>query len=66
MIGKNYTVSHSRKGKFNIHVIHEDSTYVGGRIIKGSADAFLVENKREAGDTIAIRKSLCSFTEINS
>jgi hypothetical protein len=62
-IGKVYDVDHQRKGKFVIVVTKTDPQWVTGRIVAGLTDAMLVENRRNVGAVVTMRRSLCTLTE---
>lgn len=58
--GDVYTVNHSRKGLFTLRVESEDSTWLTGVIVEGSAGAVMKYNEKYPGDTIQIRKEFIS------
>ena len=63
--GKTYKVAHSRKGKFSMRVDSIDGEWVTGEIVKGKAGAMLHYNERDTGESITIRRCLCTFSEAN-
>lgn len=65
IVGKEYEVTHSRKGKFVIQINAIDATWVHGVITDGVAGAMLEYNVRFEGEEITVRKSLCKFKENN-
>lgn len=62
--GNIYLVKHKRKGVFKMFVEGQDEMWVHGLITDGATDAILHYNCREQFDDIKIRKSLCSFYEV--
>ena len=62
-IGKNYKVSHSRKGVFEMKVNDVSGEWVTGIITSGYADAICDHNEVWEGEEITIRISLASFIE---
>jgi len=64
--GKTYTVSHSRKGRFDILVADTNDEWTSGKIVKGTADALCHGNIKETGESITVRNSFCHFKEIIS
>lgn len=66
MIGKEYLVTHNRKGKFHAIVKGFNSDWVTIEITKGKAGAALEYNESHAGEEIAVRKGFCRFTEIQT
>lgn len=61
--GNIYLVTHSRKGVFKMFVESQCEVWARGFITDGKADAATDYNRKEQFDSIAVRKSLCSFTE---
>jgi hypothetical protein len=60
-----YSVTHSRKGKFSMRVNNVSGEWISGVITRGTnARALLTYNEKEDGDEITIRESLSSFTPI--
>ena len=64
IIGKNYEVFSSRKGKFKMNLTHQDDAWATGVIIQGKAKAICSYNERMAGEEVTVRKELSSFTLI--
>lgn len=62
-IGKIYKVNHSRKGRFSIQVTYSDAATIQGTIIDGVSDAILDYNIRLPGESITMKRSLCTVTE---
>ena len=65
-IGKTYTVTHERKGKFVLLVEKADETWVTGTIVSGKADAILPYNVVEKGEQITVRREFCQFEKFPS
>lgn len=65
-IGKEYLITHSRKGKFQAIVKGFNSEWVTIEITKGKAGAVLEYNERFAGEEMAVRKGYCRFSEIQT
>lgn len=66
IVGKEYEVTHSRKGKFYMRINDIDNTWVHGVITGGRAGAMLEYNERFEGEEITVRKSFCKFKEIKN
>lgn len=62
--GKTYTVRHTRKGKFTLKVTDQNDVWISGTIVSGETNALLDYNRAYEGEEITIRKSFCSFKEI--
>lgn len=65
-VGKTYRVSHSRKGAFTGRLLGVDDTWASFEITEGKAKALLEENERFAGDEVTVRRSFCTFTELEA
>lgn len=66
IVGKEYEVTHSRKGKFLIQINAIDATWVHGVITGGMAGAMMEYNERFEGEEVTVRKSFCKFKEIKN
>lgn len=66
-IGKHYDVCHTRKGKFQIEVTHEDSEWITGILIHGKPKLIssIISNGISKGEEITIRKSMSRLTLIH-
>jgi len=62
-VGKSYSVNSSRKGRFIGIVVFFDETWADVLITSGKAGAMLYYNEKEQGETVRVRRSLCTFTE---
>ena len=62
-IGKAYKVNSSRKGEFIGIITKFCDTWATLLITKGKASALLDYNERDAGETVTVRRSFCTFTE---
>lgn len=65
-IGKEYLITHNRKGKFQAIVKDFNSEWVAIEITKGKAGAALEYNERFAGEKMTVRKGFCRFSEIQT
>lgn len=65
-IGKTYHIDHRRKGKFMGIVTHADDEWATVLITSGKARAMLDYNERETGETVTVRLSLATFTELEA
>lgn len=63
-IGKTYKVNSSRKGVFVGIVTQCNETWADVLITGGKASAMLDYNEREQGETVTVRRSFCTFTEL--
>lgn len=63
-IGKTYKVNSSRKGVFTGVVTQFCDTWATLLITQGKAKAMLDYNEREQGETVTVRRSFCTFTEV--
>jgi hypothetical protein len=63
-IGKTYQVNSTRKGQFTGIVTNIDETWADVLITDGRARAMLDINEREQGETVTVRRSLCTFTQL--
>jgi len=63
-IGKTYKVNSSRKGVFNGIVTQCDDTWATLLITHGRARAILDYNEREQGESVTVRRSFCTFIEL--
>lgn len=60
VVGTEYRILHSRKGKFFGRVISTDEdTWATVEITSGAANAMLAENVRLEGERVTVRSSLC-------
>ena len=64
-IGKQYSIRHSRKGKFFAVVDADNGEWVDVTVTNGKANFRSTENilngRGEVGDTMTLRKSFCEF-----
>lgn len=58
-------VIHSRKGVFKGRVTRDTEEWLDIEIIEGSA-RYLASEDAVPGDTVTIRKSLCTITELDN
>ena len=65
-IGKEYLITHNRKGKFQAVVKGFNSEWVTIEVTKGKAGAALEYNERFAGEEMTVRKGFCRFSEIQT
>jgi hypothetical protein len=65
-IGATYRVNSSRKGIFTGVLKRVDDTWADVLITDGKAQAMLDYNEREAGETVTVRRSFCTFTEVSA
>lgn len=65
-IGKEYLIEHSRKGQFYAKLIEDTGDFIKVKITKGRANFISAMNAGMGvvGDHISIRKSFCTFKEI--
>lgn len=61
-VGQTYRVTSSRKGTFTGIVTQMDDTWATVLITNGRAKAMLDYNERDAGETVTVRRSFCTFT----
>jgi hypothetical protein len=65
--GKTYDVNHSRKGKFKLKVTAVNGEWVEGTIVTGKAKMISRSNNDvEAGESLTVRDSLATWTEVQS
>lgn len=64
--GKTYHINHSRKGKFTGTVTKFDDTWADVLIVMGRAKAMLAYNEANEGETVTVRRSFCTFTEVDA
>ena len=57
-------VNHSRKGVFKGRITRDSGEWLDVEIVDGSA-RYLTSEDAEPGDTVTIRKSLCTITELD-
>lgn len=62
--GQEYRVASSRKGTFSGVLLNHCETWATFRITRGRAKAMLAYNERHEGDSVTIRRSHGSFTEL--
>jgi len=65
-VGKTYLIDHSRKGTFIAKLLKDDGTWLTVEIVKGRAHYISTMNvgRGVVGDVITIRKSFCTFKEV--
>ena len=63
-VGKTYHISSRRKGEFTGIVTRLDDTWADILVVSGRARAMLPYNEREAGETVTVRLSFSTFTEV--
>lgn len=63
-VGKAYKVNSSRKGVFTGIVTQCCDTWATVLITNGKAKAILDYNEREQGEEVTVRRSFCTFTEM--
>ena len=65
-IGKEYLIEHIRKGPFCARLLEDTGEFITVEITKGRANYISMMNVDMGcvGDHISIRKSFCTFTEI--
>lgn len=64
-IGKTYKVNSSRKGVFVGIVTQCSDEWATVLITRGKAEAMLDYNEREQGEEVTVRRSFCTFTELD-
>jgi hypothetical protein len=62
-IGKEYLVSHSRKGTFTGRVKAIDDTWATLEITSGRAGAMMAYNEVGIGEDVTVRLTHCRFTD---
>lgn len=65
-VGKLYRVNSRRKGEFVGIVTKADDTWADVLITKGKAKAMLDYNERNAGELVTVRRSFCTFTQVEA
>jgi len=60
--GRDYHVSHTRKGKFGMRVENVGDEWISGSVVSGVAKAMLDYNRVYVGEPITVRRSFCTFT----
>lgn len=63
-VGATYKVNSSRKGVFTGVLVQACDTWATLLITGGKAKAMLEYNEREQGETVTVRQSFCTFTEV--
>lgn len=61
VVGREYTIHHSRKGTFTGRILKLWDCWADVEITRGFASAAMAYNVREVGDTVTIRDSQCVF-----
>lgn len=56
--GKTYEISHSRKGRFTVHVISCEGDWVHTRIVDGAAKGLRGDVLATEGESLTFRESL--------
>jgi len=54
--GKEYIITHTRKGMFAMRVDSQDDTWVNGVIVGGATSTMMAYNEKEKGDNLSIRR----------
>ncbi len=65
-VGKTYRVNSSRKGVFVGRMLGFDDTWASILITEGKAKAMLEYNERNEGEEVTVRRSFCTFTELEA
>lgn len=65
-VGKQYRITHSRKGTFTANIVGIRDEWVDCVITDGKARAMLDYNVREKGETITVRRSFCTFEPVSN
>jgi len=65
-VGKTYRVVSSRKGAFTGTITKIDDTWAEVLITNGRAKAMMEYNERDAGETVTVRRSFCTFTPVEA
>ena len=65
-VGKQYRITHSRKGQFTANIVGIRDEWVDCVITDGKAGAMLDYNEREKGEAITVRRSFCTFKPIGN
>jgi hypothetical protein len=65
-VGKTYRVTSSRKGTFVGILTRVGDTWVDVLITNGKAKAMLDYNERDAGESVTVRRSFCTFTPVEA
>lgn len=63
-IGATYQINSCRKGAFIGRLLKHCDTWATFEITDGRADAMMDYNIREKGEEVTVRKTLCTFVEI--
>lgn len=62
IIGNEYLVTHSRKGKFTARVKSVDDEWVTLEVTAGKVGAMCNYNEAGVGEEVTVRLSFCQFT----
>ena len=65
-VGTAYTINSTRKGVFKGLLTSVDDTWATFLITSGKAKAMLDYNEREEGETVTVRRSLCTFKPVEA
>ena len=65
-VGQIYRVTSSRKGTFVGILTRFDATWADVLITSGKAKAMLDYNERDAGESVTVRRSFCTFTPVEA
>lgn len=65
-VGATYQIRSSRKGEFTGRLLHHCETWATFEITDGRAKAMLDYNIRDKGEEVTVRKSFCTFVEIEA
>lgn len=60
-VGKEYLISHLRKGMFNIRVTYSDEEFTQGLVTSGHVSSIIPCDSREVGESVSMRNSLFAF-----
>lgn len=64
-VGKQYVINSSRKGVFNGKLIHQNDEWATFEITSCKANAMMEYNVKYEGEQVTVRKSFCTFNELN-
>ncbi len=65
-VGKTYRINSSRKGVFNGRLLGFDDTWASFIITNGRAKAILEYNERDEGEEVTVRRSFCTFEQLEA
>lgn len=57
-IGKTYTITHERKGRFALRITEVTPATLTGEIVEGATIVLVAANRRTVGESVILRRSL--------